>query len=564
MSMIALLVFLVWDNPTVIELPAEVQKNIDLRIEYGQFPSIAIGIITREGTSTYAAGSLPGEREPDALTIYEIGSISKTFTCLILAAEVEAGRISLSDPVQKLMPEGLAMPKLDGQSIQFQHIATHSSSLPRMPDNFTPADPANPYVDYSEQQMFDFVTGYTLTRPIGSQYEYSNLAMGLLGHLLAKSHNTTYEQLVHDVVLKPLNMDLTGITLTPEMRAHLAPPTSQGREVSNWDLIVMAGAGALRSNVRDMSRYLSAQMGIQQSDLHSAMKMTQKQQYQAPSGTRVGLGWHLVDSTVDIVAHSGGTGGYRTFAGFLADGSKGVVVLTNSTTGADDIGYHLLDASKPLTVPKKSIGTELRAIIDSKDVETAIARYHELKKNDPTDIDFSEPQLNNLGYQFMAEGKLEKAIAILALNVEVYPQGFNTYDSLGEAYMNHGEKELAIANYKKSLELNPGNDNARMQLAKLGEEAPAVEDVSVSAEILAEYVGKYEVFPGFIIEVTVEGSNLFAQATAQDRFQVFPQSQTKFYYKVVNAQLEFVRNDEGRVDAMILHQNGSHKGPRVE
>ena len=177
---------------------------------------------------------------------------------------------------------------------------------------------------------------------------------------------------------------------------------------------------------------------------------------------------------------------------------------------------------------------------------------------EPESYDFGEPQLNRLGYYYLRRGDVDTAITIFQLNVEAYPDAFNTYDSLGEAYLEAGEREEAIANYQRSLELNPGNTNGKEVLESLGVETSEPE-VEVPEEVLEQYVGRYELQPGFILTVTKEDSQIFVQATGQSRIEVFPSAETEFFAEVVPAQITFERNEDGEVDALTLHQNGQKR-----
>src|SRR5690606_20873579 len=143
------------------------------------------------------------------------------FTGLLLADKVIRNEMKLDDPIQQYLPEGVKAPTRNGTAITLVNLANHTSSLPRMPDNFAPADPANPFADYSEKQLYDFLTRYTLPRDIGSQYEYSNYAVGLLGHILATQSGKSYEQLMSDVIATPLGLKNTRLILTPDMKKNL-------------------------------------------------------------------------------------------------------------------------------------------------------------------------------------------------------------------------------------------------------------------------------------------------------------------------------------------------------
>ena len=169
------------------ELSKETNKNIKLRIENGINTGIVVGIIDANGKTdyySYGVKSLETKEAVDKNSIFEIGSISKTFTGILLADMVLKNKMSLDDPLQKYLPEGVTAPTRNGDAIKLVNMANHTSSLPRMPSNFNPANPANPFADYSEKQLYEFLEGYELPRDIGSKYEYSNYAMGLLLSLI--------------------------------------------------------------------------------------------------------------------------------------------------------------------------------------------------------------------------------------------------------------------------------------------------------------------------------------------------------------------------------------------
>ena len=332
----------------------EVKANIRSRVDKEINTGIVVGIVDAEGTHyfSYGSKSLKTQDPVDEHTVFEIGSITKTFTGILLADMVLKKKMNLDDPIQMYLPEGTTAPTHNGGAIQLVHLANHRSSLPRLPGNLSPINPANPYADYTEELMFEFLNNYELTRDIGSKFEYSNYAMGLLGHMLATQNGTSYEELMTTVIAKPLKMKDTRIAFTPQMKANLAMGHSGGVEVENWDIPALAGAGAIRSTAEDMLKYVSANMGMRKSKLLPAMQLAHKKTGSVDSTLVVGLGWltRVLDE-VEIITHSGGTGGYRTFAGFIKNGDKGVVVLTNSTENVDDIGLHILNEQSPLNEP---------------------------------------------------------------------------------------------------------------------------------------------------------------------------------------------------------------------
>jgi CubicO group peptidase (beta-lactamase class C family) len=341
--------------PAAAQAPADsaILSIIKARVDAGRFAGIAVGVVDRNGKRRVVTyGPNAGVQPFDGNTVFEIGSITKTFTAAILADMARKGEVSLDDPVVKYLPPGTVVPSRDGRQITLLDLATQSSGLPRMPTNFAPKDPANPFADYSVSQMYDFLKSYQLTRGIGEKYEYSNLGVGLLGHALALRAGTSYGEVVTERVLKPLKMNDTRISLNASMQRRLAPGHSaDGKVVANWDIPTLAGAGALRSTVNDMLTYIRANADSTSKPLGVTLAMTHGARHaaMAPNMT-IGLNWHRLKAPNGnmLVWHNGGTGGYRTFTGYSEATGEGVVVLANTSNSVDEIGMHLLDATFPL------------------------------------------------------------------------------------------------------------------------------------------------------------------------------------------------------------------------
>ncbi len=342
-------------------IPDDVRRSAQARVDHGYNMGIVIGVVAPEGTTFAAYGSRDSTHAPvDERTVFEIGSITKAFTGILLADMVSRGELDLDDPIQRYLPASVTVPGRGGRAMTLADLATHTSGLPRMPGNFAPADPANPYADYSVEQMLAFLSNHALRRDIGAEYEYSNYGFGLLGELLATRSGMTYEALVTTRLTRALAMTNTAITLTPAMRARLAQGHVGTTPVSHWDIPTLAGAGALRSTAEDMVRFIRANLGLVDTPLRSAMEASHEPRHRAGSETlQIGLGWHiLIRDGRPVVWHNGGTGGYRSFAGFRRDQSRGVVVLTNSNRSVDDIGYHLLDSMLPLEEIKAPVDVD--------------------------------------------------------------------------------------------------------------------------------------------------------------------------------------------------------------
>jgi CubicO group peptidase (beta-lactamase class C family) len=332
----------------------EIRKVLQDRIDVAKGSvGIVVGLVDAQGTRIISYGK-PDQSSTQALdgdSVFEIGSVTKVFTATLLSDMVERGEVSLNDPISKFLPRTVKTPTRNGKEITLLDLATQTSGLPRLPNNFAPKDPRNPYADYSVEQLYSFLSGYTLTRDIGAQYEYSNVGVGLLGHILALRAGTDYETLVRRRILDPLKMSSTGIKLTPQVQTRLAPGHDRSlKPMPNWDLPTLAGAGALRSTVNDMLKFVAANIGLLKSPLLTAMEKAHQPHHDTGiADLQIGLNWHILtkfDSA--LVWHNGGTGGYHSFIGFDPKQRKGVVVLSNSTNDIDDIGRHLLISQYPL------------------------------------------------------------------------------------------------------------------------------------------------------------------------------------------------------------------------
>jgi serine-type D-Ala-D-Ala carboxypeptidase/endopeptidase len=316
-----------------------------------QAVGIVAGVIEPTGRRVVAYGNLAkgDPRTLDGDTIFEIGSVTKIFTSLVLADMVSRKEVALDDPAAKYLPENVKMPGRSGKSITLLDLSTHSSGLPRLPSNLKLKDPRNPYADYSVNDLYQFLSGYTLPRDPGSEVEYSNLGAGLLGHLLAYRAGTDYESLIGTRITRPLSMPDTGITLSSSMQRRMATGhKAMLAPVVNWDFSALAGAGALRSSANDMLTFLEAFLGYQETPLAPAMRaMLEVRRPVGKTKFEMGLGWNILG---EIAWHDGGTGGFCSFVAYHPKERIGVVVLSNAFTpsGVADIGLHLLNPKLPL------------------------------------------------------------------------------------------------------------------------------------------------------------------------------------------------------------------------
>lgn len=350
-----------------ISRAADDQAAIDALVEPflkdKPYLGLVVGITRAEGRQIIGYGkvTLDGKEQiPADDTLFEIGSITKVFTGSLLADQVKAGTMRLDDPVQKFLPEGLVVPRRDDRDITLLQLATHTSSLPVQPPligffALTTKDPKNPYAEFNTTQLEKTLANMKLGRPIGSQFEYSNLGVGVLGHAVAHTAKAkTYEDLMIERIAKPLEMPDTRLQLSPEQNKRLAPGfTATGQPTSPWTFACLEGCGGIRSTTRDMLAFAEANLGRNKTPLFEAFQFAHQPWREiGRSGEFVGLCWmrqKLPPANRTMIWHNGGTGGYRSFLAFLPDTGVGVVILSNSPHSVDGLGVAILkqlEASK--------------------------------------------------------------------------------------------------------------------------------------------------------------------------------------------------------------------------
>ncbi|MFL5240487.1 MAG: serine hydrolase domain-containing protein [Gemmataceae bacterium] len=334
---------------------AEVDKVIEPLLKDHKNIGIIVGVITPRGREVFGYGAGPLPNKPLAGdTIFEIGSITKVFTALLLEEMVKNGNVKLDDPVQLYLPEGARVPKREDREITLKDLATHTSGLPVQPSLFVhllthPEDKESPYAHYAAKDLYEYLGKLELKRKIGSKYEYSNLGMGLLGNALVhRAKAKSYEALVIERICKPLAMKDTAITLSEKQRMRYASGHKEDdKPASDWNFATLEGCGALRSTANDLLRFVAANLGLEKTKLLASMEACRQPLTEGSrKEMKVGLGWHIVPlpgSDKQVTWHNGGTGGYRSFLGFVKETKTGVVVLCNSNPLKDKIDRAALE-----------------------------------------------------------------------------------------------------------------------------------------------------------------------------------------------------------------------------
>ncbi|HEV3470306.1 MAG TPA: serine hydrolase [Pyrinomonadaceae bacterium] len=419
----------------------------------------------------YGLANMEWNAPVEADTKFRLGSITKQFTAVLVLQLVQEGKLKLDGRVTDYLPD---YRKDTGSRVTVHHLLNHTSGIPSYTGlpNFFKDVSRDPYT------VADFVKTYAsgdLEFEPGAKFNYNNSGYFLLGAIIERVTGKPYEAVLRERILDPLGMKDTGYdhhdTLIPKRASGYARTPAGYVNAPYLDMSLPYAAGSLYSTVEDL--YLWDQALYTDKVLPAAVRELMFK----PGLENYAYGWFATKEPlapgappVAAVGHGGGINGFNTLIVRQPE-TKNLVVLLNNTGGAplDHISRNIarILAGLPVEPPRQSVALALAKTAFERGAAEAVKQYRELKATQADKFDFSEGELNTLGYQLLGAGRVGDAVEIFKLNVEAYPGAFNTYDSLGEAYAVQGEKELAIKNYRRSLELNPQNTNAVERLKKL-------------------------------------------------------------------------------------------------
>ena len=409
------------------------------------------------------------ENAPD--TKFRLGSITKQFTATLVLQLVEQGKLSLDTPL------GVALPYYrqdTGAQVTIHHLLNHTSGIP----SYTGQPKFSSEVSRDPYEVRDFVLKYCsgeLEFEPGAKYRYNNSGYFLLGAILEQVTGKSYAEVLEERILSPVGMRATGYDLAAPLldrRARAYERSLRGvRNAPYLDMSLPFAAGALYSTVEDLYLWDQALYADQ------VLPKPARERMFTPNLEKYGYGWVIDKQPIGpgkaerlVVGHGGGINGFNTLIRRVPK-DRHLVVLLNNTGGTNLDGMFagiadILYGRTPVPV-KQPVATAIYEAIEKSGVAAAVERYRELKASRAEEFDLTEPQLNNVGYELLAQKRTADAVEIFKLNVELFPQSGNVHDSLAEAHMKAGQKDLAIKNYAKSLELDPTNRNAVDQLATL-------------------------------------------------------------------------------------------------
>lgn len=535
---------------------AKIQEVLTLAHKYRQFNGSALvaenGKVIYKGAFGMANMEWEIPNTPD--TKFRLGSITKQFTSTLVMQLVEQGKVKLDGKLSDYLP---AYRKDIGEKVTIHHLLTHTSGIPSYTDlpRFFEDVSRNPYK--VDEFVKKFASGDLQFEP-GSKFAYNNSGYFLLGAIIEKVTGKPYEQVLKENILDPVGMKNTGYdhynTILSKRAAGYSKTPDGYVNAPYLDMSLPYAAGSMYSTVEDL--YLWDQALY----MDKVISAKSRELMYKPFLEGYAYGWDIRDASfkqndqpVQRISHGGGINGFATIISRFPKEKYLIVLLDNTGQSMDPLAEKIARVlyAQPYELPKMSFVAMLGQTINEKGIEAGVAQYRELKLKESASYDFAERELNTLGYLLMRSGKLKEAVEIFKLNVEAYPQAANPYDSLGEAYLNLNQRDLAAANYKKSLELNPGNTSAIEALKKL-EQPP----VTIDAKLFDTYVGEYELAPGLVLRVFREAEKFMTQATGQQAIEIVAESETVFSPRGVSAKLTFVKDAEGKVTGIRLDQGG--------
>lgn len=473
----------------------------------------------------------------DADTAFEIGSVSKTMTAILLADLIERGQASLDDPLSAYLPEGTPVPEFEGKPVLLRHVVTHTSGLPALPARMqTPAtDVANPYARLTEDDLLASLAEATLTAAPGERFEYSNFASMLLSYAVARRAGMDFETLLRQRLFAPLGMDRAHVNDVPAGVRAATGHTPNRQATSSWDFATnLAGVGGVRATLDDMVRYVQGNLGLVDTAIAPAIERAQQ-----PVGAQppMAMNWMLAPVAGRTVhVHEGGTGGFSAFVSIDREQRRGVVILSDTTWNSigslGSLGLHLVDASLPLGKPR-------RLASPSQELLDALAG------------DYRMPPFPKVTLR-QRDGSLYGQVA-------GQPEFEMAYDDAGDFFPTEVD---AILRPQKKASGEYGFQWMQMggvfQASRIGDDenpAAAAAPVLTEAE-LGAYAGEYPLLQGFALTVRARDGRLHAQATGQGEFPLDARGNDTFEAAAYGIELVFRRGDDGQVVSLDLHQGG--------
>lgn len=494
-------------------------------------------------------------------SVFYLASVSKQFTAMAIMILAEQNKLSYNDKLSSYFPE---FPNY-ADSITIKQLLTHTSGIANhyrfgiYKKGLTNNEVKEVLV---KQERPDFNPG--------DKFSYSNGGYVLLALIVEKVSGMPFHKFMEVNIFKPLEMNHTLVhdESAPKIE-NRAVGYNQSGALDDYEIFT-TGAGGIFSTINDLflwDQALYSEKLIPETTLKEAFT---RATINNGDSINYGFGWGInVTDGQKSVQHSGGLNGYRTFIKRNLYNKSGYIILTNHGDASNNSA--IMDAlddileGKSYTLPKIPVSNKMAKMLKSDDVKSVMKSIREILDAEPDKFEVNETGINSLGYFFLGEQNIEKALAVFKFNVDCNPSSSNVYDSFGEALLAGGDTLQSVKNYKKSIELNGNNTTALELLKGLGVNTDSlVKNVIVPEELLQQYVGKYQLTQDFILSIIREDNRLFIHPTGQSKSEVFASSQNRFYSKIVNAQITFNKDENGKIKSLTLHQNGNQEAKKIE
>ncbi|HRP71313.1 MAG TPA: serine hydrolase [Luteimonas sp.] len=495
---------------------------------------MAVAVVEKDGVARAFRCADPKDAgRIDANTAFEIGSVSKTMTAVLLADLIGQGRASLDDQLADYLPEGTQVPAVEGQPILLRHLVTHTSGLPALPSRLGATSMDDPYANLTEDALLASLGEATPAAPPGSAFEYSNFASMLLSYAVARRAGSDLQTLLKQRLFAPLGMDKAYVNDPPAGLRAATGHTPNAKPASAWHFATdLAGVGGVRATLDDMVRYVQGNAGLLETSISPALALAQQAVSEQPP---MAMNWMLVPvSGRTVHLHEGGTGGFSAFVSVDRDRQRGVVILSDtawhSIGSLGSLGMHLVDPQFPLGKPRR-LAAPPQALLDALEGEYQLqgAMQMTLRQRD-----------GRLYAQAAGQGEYELA-----------------YDDAGDFF----PRELdALLSPQKKADGGYGFSWSQMGAViparRIEEGGPAAAVPELTEAQLAAYAGDYPLMPGFVLSVRARDGGLHAQATGQGEFPLEASGEDTFEAPAFGIEIVFKRDAAGEVVSLDLHQAG--------
>jgi CubicO group peptidase (beta-lactamase class C family) len=508
---------------TLASPPAELA-----RAALGEWRGTAAVGVWRDGKASFAG---------DPTALYEIGSISKVFTGVLLAQAVERGDLSLDDTLGRLLAGKVTFTSDAVAAVTLRQLITHTSCMPRLPADFHAggADMADPYRGYDRARLWKALAAMRFESAPPCTASYSNLGVGLVGELLSERYGQPWDVLVRERITGPLGMRDTVVALG-DKAPRFVPGFAGNKPTPPWEMAAFVGAGGLRSTAADMLLFGRALLAGRSGPLGAAAErvVTPLARFDGDIGYALFVRGPAHKRTF---THNGGTGGYRSQLLLAADTGEVVIVLaSNAEAPVDRLAADLLASRYP--VPRGAPDAKANCLAEC-------AGVYRIRKG--------------AAYTFVVQDGV--------MHAHYTGRPFNALTPAGRDAFNHGSVARFVfqrnaAGRVQGLEVS--SRGADLTAQRTDEPVPAL--ATQPEAVLRRYVGRFALSPAMSFDVQMKDGQLTAKLGEQPRLSVYavPGQPDRFTYDVVKAELQFERDADGAVRALVLHQNGVHRAPRTD